>query len=89
MKYAAWDVNAGMLLSNAVMYFIILATAATLFEAHKDVNSATDAAQALEPIVGSAANPTRHRPHRRRSARGPGAHGFVGINPIDALFARR
>src|SRR6202521_4120542 len=33
LKYAAWDVNIGMLLSNAVMYFIILAMAATLFKA--------------------------------------------------------
>jgi len=56
LKYAAWDVNIGMLLSNAVMYFIILATAATLFKAGKtDVQTATDAAQALRPIAGDAA----------------------------------
>src|ERR1700690_1930635 len=30
LKYAAWDVNTGMFLSNDVMFFIILATAATL-----------------------------------------------------------
>jgi Mn2+/Fe2+ NRAMP family transporter len=45
-----------MLLSNAVMYFIILATAATLFTAGRsDIQTATDAAQALRPFVGSAA----------------------------------
>jgi NRAMP (natural resistance-associated macrophage protein)-like metal ion transporter len=52
LKYAAWDVNAGMLFSNAVMYFIILATAATLFKAGKhDIQSATEAAQALRPLA--------------------------------------
>src|SRR6266478_1911643 len=53
LKYAAWDVNIGMLLSNAVMYFIILATAATLFKAGQtNIQSATEAAQALEPLAG-------------------------------------
>ena len=53
LRYAAWDVNVGMLFSNMVMYFIILATGATLFKAGKtNVQSAADAAQALEPLVG-------------------------------------
>jgi NRAMP (natural resistance-associated macrophage protein)-like metal ion transporter len=53
LKYAALDVNIGMLLSNVVMYFIILATAATLFQAgHTDINSAAEAAEALEPLAG-------------------------------------
>jgi NRAMP (natural resistance-associated macrophage protein)-like metal ion transporter len=56
LKYAAWDVNAGMLFSNVVMYFIILATAATLFKTGKtNIQSATDAAQALRPLAGSGA----------------------------------
>jgi NRAMP (natural resistance-associated macrophage protein)-like metal ion transporter len=56
LRYAAWDVSAGMLLSNVVMYFIILATAATLFKAGKtDIASATDAAEALRPLAGNAA----------------------------------
>jgi NRAMP (natural resistance-associated macrophage protein)-like metal ion transporter len=56
LKYASWDVNIGMAFSNVVMYFIILATAATLFKAGKtDIQSATDAAQALRPIAGDAA----------------------------------
>jgi NRAMP (natural resistance-associated macrophage protein)-like metal ion transporter len=56
LKYAALDVNTGMLLSNVVMYFIILATAATLFKSGPtDIKSAADAAQALEPLAGPAA----------------------------------
>jgi NRAMP (natural resistance-associated macrophage protein)-like metal ion transporter len=56
LKYAALDVNLGMLLSNVVMYFIILSTAATLFKAGKtDIQSAADAAQALRPLAGRAA----------------------------------
>jgi len=57
LKYAAWDVGIGMLLSNAVMYFIILATAATLFNSGQhNIQSATEAAQALEPLAGNAAS---------------------------------
>lgn len=56
LQYASWDVNIGMFLSNVVMYFIILTTAATLFVAGKhDVNSAADAAEALRPLAGDAA----------------------------------
>jgi NRAMP (natural resistance-associated macrophage protein)-like metal ion transporter len=56
LRYAAVDVNIGMLLSNAVMYFIILSTAATLFKAGKtNIQTATDAAAALRPLAGPAA----------------------------------
>lgn len=56
LQYAALDVNLGMLLSNIVMYFIILSTAATLFKAGKtNIQSATDAAEALRPLAGRAA----------------------------------
>lgn len=56
LKYASWDVNAGMFFSNLVMYFIILASAATLFQnGQTNINSAVDAAQALRPIAGDAA----------------------------------
>jgi Mn2+/Fe2+ NRAMP family transporter len=52
-RYAAWDVNAGMLLSNVVAYFIILATASTLHRAgHTDITSAAQAADALRPLAG-------------------------------------
>ena len=57
---AAWDIDAGMLLSNLVAYFVILATAATLFKAGKtDIKSAADAALALRPLAGDAARPLR------------------------------
>jgi len=56
LKYAEVDVTTGMFFSNVVMYFIILATAATLFKAGKtDIQSATEAAQALRPLAGDAA----------------------------------
>jgi Mn2+/Fe2+ NRAMP family transporter len=56
LKYAALDVNLGMLVSNIVMYFIILSTAATLFKAGKtEIQSAAEAAQALRPLAGRAA----------------------------------
>jgi Mn2+/Fe2+ NRAMP family transporter len=42
--------------SNLVMYFIILATALTLFRAgHTDIRSAADAAAALRPLAGDLA----------------------------------
>jgi NRAMP (natural resistance-associated macrophage protein)-like metal ion transporter len=56
IRYAAWDVAIGMFLSNVVMYFIILATAATLHRTgHVDIQSAADAAEALRPLAGDAA----------------------------------
>ena len=45
-----------MLFSNLVMYFIILATASTLFEGgDTKIESAIQAAQALRPLAGNAA----------------------------------
>jgi NRAMP (natural resistance-associated macrophage protein)-like metal ion transporter len=56
LKRSARDVGAGMLFSNVIMYFIILATATTLFHAGKsDINTAAEAAQALRPLAGNAA----------------------------------
>lgn len=56
LKQSMWDIIFGMVFSNIVMYFIILSTAATLFKAGKtDINSATEAAQALQPLAGHAA----------------------------------
>ena len=56
LKYALWDTIAGMVFSEIVAYFIILATGATLFAAGKtQIASATDAAQALRPLAGEAA----------------------------------
>jgi NRAMP (natural resistance-associated macrophage protein)-like metal ion transporter len=56
LRIAAWDVDLGMFFSNVVMYFIILATAATLHAAGQtDIQSAAQAAQALEPLAGRGA----------------------------------
>jgi NRAMP (natural resistance-associated macrophage protein)-like metal ion transporter len=57
LRYAAWDVGIGMFLSNLVMYFIILASAATLHAAGRtDVRSASDVAEALRPLAGDGAS---------------------------------
>jgi Mn2+/Fe2+ NRAMP family transporter len=56
LKYAAWDVNVGMVFSNLVMYFIILASAATLWrDGLRNIETAADAARALRPLAGDAA----------------------------------
>lgn len=56
IKKSQWDIASGMLFANIVMYFIILSTASTLFKAGKtDIDSAAQAAQALEPFAGQAA----------------------------------
>jgi NRAMP (natural resistance-associated macrophage protein)-like metal ion transporter len=57
LRRSWWTVVSGMVFSNLVMYFIILATASTLFVAGRhDVTSAAEAAEALRPIAGSAAS---------------------------------
>ncbi|HLW38322.1 MAG TPA: divalent metal cation transporter [Candidatus Eremiobacteraceae bacterium] len=56
LKYAFWDINIGMFFSQVVMYFIIMATAATLFKTgHNHIASAADAAKALQPLAGKGA----------------------------------
>jgi len=56
LRYAGVDVVTGMLLSNIVMYFIMLGTAATLFRAGKtEITSAAEAAEALRPLAGEGA----------------------------------
>jgi NRAMP (natural resistance-associated macrophage protein)-like metal ion transporter len=56
LRDARLDVNTGMFFSNLVMYFIILATAATLYRAgHRDITSSRQAAEALRPLAGDAA----------------------------------
>jgi NRAMP (natural resistance-associated macrophage protein)-like metal ion transporter len=53
LQDAAIDVNTGMLFSNVVMYFIILATASTLHAAGQtSISTATEAAEALRPLAG-------------------------------------
>lgn len=54
---AAVDTNIGMFFCNLVFYFVILAAASTLHVAGKtDIQSATDAAQALRPLAGNASS---------------------------------
>jgi Mn2+/Fe2+ NRAMP family transporter len=56
LRAAARDVNAGMLFSNLIMYFIILTAGATLHRAGiTNVQTAEQAARALQPVAGSAA----------------------------------
>ncbi|HEY8188023.1 MAG TPA: Nramp family divalent metal transporter, partial [Pyrinomonadaceae bacterium] len=56
LKNATLDTDIGMFVCNLVFYFVIVAAAATLHAHGKtDIQSATDAAQALEPLAGSAA----------------------------------
>ena len=56
LRDARRDVFTGMAFSNVVMYFIILATAATLFRAGRgDIETSRQAAEALRPLAGDAA----------------------------------
>jgi NRAMP (natural resistance-associated macrophage protein)-like metal ion transporter len=56
LQAAKWDTLAGMIFCNVVFYFVILAAASTLHATGKtDIQSATDAAKALEPVAGAAA----------------------------------
>jgi NRAMP (natural resistance-associated macrophage protein)-like metal ion transporter len=56
LVFAGVDVTAGIGFSNVVMYFVILATAATLHTAGTThIESAVQAAKALQPLAGDAA----------------------------------
>ncbi|MDQ3018294.1 MAG: Nramp family divalent metal transporter [bacterium] len=55
IKKMRFDVWAGMLLSNVVMFFIIITCAATLFPNGISINTAEDAALALKPLAGNQA----------------------------------
>lgn len=52
-RFASLDIAAGVISGNVISYFIIVSTAATLFANHNEIHTALDAAQALEPLVGS------------------------------------
>lgn len=57
LKMVAEDVNVGMFFSNLVMFAIIATSAATLYSAGiREIETAAQAAQALEPIAGNAAS---------------------------------
>jgi NRAMP (natural resistance-associated macrophage protein)-like metal ion transporter len=53
LKWMRTDVISGMLMSNVVMWFIIITTASTLFRRGiTEIDSASKAAEALKPIAG-------------------------------------
>lgn len=57
MRAARSDVVAGMFASNAIAFFIMLTTAATLYTAGvRDIGSAREAAAALRPLAGGGAS---------------------------------
>ncbi len=51
-RYTRFDVYIGTLFAGLVASFIIIATAATLFPLHRQVETAADAARALQPVAG-------------------------------------
>jgi Mn2+/Fe2+ NRAMP family transporter len=53
--YERIDVISGSLFTNVVAAFIVIATGATLFASGVDIQTAADAARALEPVAGSLA----------------------------------
>jgi len=56
LRNAVLDTDVGMFICNLVFFFVIVAAAATLHTHGKtNIQSATDAAQALEPFAGAAA----------------------------------
>ncbi len=56
LRSARTDVSAGMIVSNVVMYFIILTAGATLHaHGNTQVQTAAEAAKALEPVAGKLA----------------------------------
>jgi len=57
LRIAEIDVDAGMVFANLVFYFVILASAATLHASGEtNIQTATDAAQALRPLSGRLAS---------------------------------
>src|SRR5689334_23124087 len=53
LRQSKRDIVIGMGFSNLIMYFIILATSATLFTAGKtNIDTAAQAAEALRPLAG-------------------------------------
>jgi hypothetical protein len=89
LKYAALDVNIGMLASNVVMYFIILSTGATLFKAGENqIQSATDAAAgAGDPAPNSTSCGNDSARKMPQSRLGPClANPFEGTEPSASVL---
>ena len=52
LRLAAQDIASGVISGNVVAYFIIVCTAATIFARHGQITTASDAAKALQPLLG-------------------------------------
>jgi len=56
LKTSRQEILFGMFFSNLIVYFVMLATSATLYETGRhDINTAAEAAEALRPLAGEAA----------------------------------
>ena len=55
-NYVKWDVYIGSFFTGLIAFFIIVATAATLYANHISIETAKDAAIALEPLAGKYAS---------------------------------
>jgi NRAMP (natural resistance-associated macrophage protein)-like metal ion transporter len=55
LRYERMDVIVGAVLTGVIGFFVVVACAATLHVEGIDVNDASDAARALEPLAGNAA----------------------------------
>lgn len=52
LRSANLDIASGVVSGNLVAYFIIVCTSATIFIHHGQINTAADAARALQPLLG-------------------------------------
>jgi len=55
-KYEQWDTYIGVFLTNFVAFFIMIACAGTLYKAGISIDTADDAARALQPFAGKYAS---------------------------------
>lgn len=46
------DISSGMVFTNLIAYFIVISTASTLYVHHQSIQTAADAARALQPVAG-------------------------------------
>ena len=56
LPLALVDVTVGYVFSNVISYFIIVTTAATFYVQHRSIQTAADAASALQPLAGHLAS---------------------------------
>lgn len=56
LKYQRWDVFLGAFWTDFIAFFIVVATAATLYKHGINIETAEDAAKALEPFAGKYAS---------------------------------